>query len=143
MLGELHGGALHYDPEWQTRPLLLLAAGTGLAPLWGLLRDALHQGHQGPIRVLHVAHDSSGHYLAGELMALAREHSSLHVQLLMQTQMAAVLANLQLASRQTIALVCGSPAAVETFSRRLYLAGLPRSQVYADIFLPSANPAQA
>ena len=141
-LGELHGGALHYDPEWQMRPLLLLAAGTGLAPLWAVLREALRQGHQGPIRLLHVAREQGGHYLAADLAALASKHPGLQVELLQPTEQAAALANLQLASRQTIALVCGPPAAVESFSRRLYLAGLPRSQVYADIFLPSANPAQ-
>lgn len=42
-LGELRGGALHYDPAWQERPLWLLAAGTGLAPLWGVLRDPQHE----------------------------------------------------------------------------------------------------
>jgi hypothetical protein len=34
-----------------------------------------------------------------------------------------------------MALVCGSPASVEGFSKRLYLAGLPRNQVLADVFL--------
>jgi len=134
-LGELHTGALHYEPEWQDRPLLLLAAGTGLAPLWGLLREALRQGHQGSIRLLHVARDPASHYLAAELAALAHEHPNLQVELLVQAEAAAALANLQLASRQTIALVCGPPAAVESFSRRLYLAGLPRSQLHADIYL--------
>ena len=57
-LGELRGGALHYDPDWQQRPLWLLAAGTGLAPLFGILREALRQDHQGPIRIIHLAHDS-------------------------------------------------------------------------------------
>jgi NAD(P)H-flavin reductase len=134
-LGELHAGALHYDPDWQDRPLLLLAAGTGLAPLWGLLRESLRQAHQGPIRLLHVARDPVRHYLAGELSALARLHPNLQVELLVQAELAAALANLQLASRQTIALVCGPPAAVEHFSRRLYLTGLPRSQLYADTYL--------
>src|SRR5690606_27165718 len=63
-LGELRGGALHYDPGWRERPLWLLAAGTGLAPLWGVLREALRQRHQGPIRLMHQARDASGHYLA-------------------------------------------------------------------------------
>ncbi|MBT9531191.1 MAG: iron-sulfur-binding ferredoxin reductase, partial [Pseudomonas sp.] len=54
-LGELRGGALHYDPDWQARPLCLLAAGTGLAPLWGILREALRQAHSGPIQLLHLA----------------------------------------------------------------------------------------
>jgi NAD(P)H-flavin reductase len=46
-LGELRGGALHYDPDWQERPLLLMASGTGLAPLWGILRQALRDGTRG------------------------------------------------------------------------------------------------
>ena len=135
-LGELHSGGLHYDAGWQERPLLLLAAGTGLAPLWGLLREALRQGQQGPIRLLHVARDPASHYLAAELALLAQAHPNLQVELLVQAELTAALANLQLASRQTVALVCGPPAAVESFSRRLYLAGLPRSQLHADIFLP-------
>jgi NAD(P)H-flavin reductase len=138
-LGELHAGALHYDPEWSHRPLLLMAAGTGLAPLWGLLREALRQGHQGPIRLLHVARDPARHYLAGELAALAGMHANLQVTLLTQAEVTAALAGLQLASRQTIALVCGPPAAVEDFSRRLYLAGLPRSQLHADTYLSRAS----
>ena len=31
-LGELRGGALQYEPDWQCRPLWLLASGTGLGP---------------------------------------------------------------------------------------------------------------
>lgn len=137
-LGELRGGALHYDPDWQTHPLWLLAAGTGLAPLWGILREALRQQHVGPIRVLHVAHDSGEHYLAEALRALAAAHPQLQVELVTATELAAVLAELKLVSRQTRALLCGSPASVESFARRLYLAGVPRNQVLADIFVPRA-----
>lgn len=63
-LGELRGGALHYDPDWHERPLWLMAAGTGLGPLFGVLREALRQDHQGAIRVIHLAHDANEHYLA-------------------------------------------------------------------------------
>lgn len=137
-LGELRGGALHYDPAWSERPLWLLAAGTGLAPLWGVLRDALNRHHQGPIRVIHLAHDSAGHYLAEPLQALAASHPQLQVQLVTASELAVVLAELRLVSRQTVALLCGSPASVEAFARRLYLLGVPRNQVLADIFLPHA-----
>jgi len=54
------------------------------------------------------------------------------------SEQAAVLADLRLVSRQTIALVCGSPASVEAFARRLFLIGVPRNQVLADVFLPRA-----
>lgn len=137
-LGELRGGALHYDPDWQERPLLLLAAGTGLGPLWGVMREALRQGHQGPIKLLHLARDSSEHYLADALAELARQHPDLQVALIEAADFQGALAGLRIASRQTIALVCGSPASVEAYSRRLYIAGLPRGQMLADVFLEKA-----
>jgi NAD(P)H-flavin reductase/ferredoxin len=137
-LGELRGGALHYDPDWSERPLWLLAAGTGLAPLWGVLREALRQHHQGPLRVIHLAHDGAGHYLAEPLQALAASHPQLQLQMVTASELAAVLAELRLVSRQTVALLCGSPASVEAFARRLYLLGVPRNQVLADLFLPRA-----
>ncbi|PTU76178.1 iron-sulfur-binding ferredoxin reductase [Pseudomonas mangrovi] len=137
-LGELRGGALHYDPTWSERPLWLLAAGTGLAPLWGILREALRQHHQGPIKVIHLADDPVGHYLAQPLLALAAAHSQLNVQLPTAADQASVLAGLRLVSRQTLSLLCGSPASVDAFARRLFLIGVPRNQVLADVFLPRA-----
>ncbi|RTY75652.1 iron-sulfur-binding ferredoxin reductase [Pseudomonas veronii] len=134
-LGELRGGALQYDPDWQTRPLWLLASGTGLGPLWGVLREALRQDHQGAIRVIHLAHDASGHYLAEPLAALAERHPNLTVELWTAAQLTPALAQLRLVSRQTLALLCGHPASVEAFSKRLFLAGLPRNQLLADVFL--------
>ncbi|WP_273819259.1 iron-sulfur-binding ferredoxin reductase [Pseudomonas asplenii] len=135
-LGELRGGALHYDPDWHARPLWLLAAGTGLGPLWGVLREALRQGHEGPIRLVHLAHDSTEHYLAAELTALAASHAHLTVECLSAAELPEFLAKLRLVSRQTLALLCGAPSSVEAFARRLYLAGLPRNQLLADVFLP-------
>lgn len=137
-LGELRGGALHYDPDWQSRPLWLFASGTGLAPLFGVLREALRQDHQGAIRVTHLAHDASEHYLAKPLAALAANHPNLSLELLTPAELPVALTQLRLASRQTLALLCGQPESVETFARRLYLAGLPRNQLLADVFLPRA-----
>jgi NAD(P)H-flavin reductase/ferredoxin len=135
-LGELRGGALHYDPDWQSRPLWLLAAGTGLGPLFGVLREALRQDHQGAIRVIHLAHDASEHYLAKPLAALASNRQNLTIELLTAAELPTALAQLRLVSRQTVALLCGNPDSVDTFARRLYLAGLPRNQLLADVFLP-------
>ena len=137
-LGELRGGALHYDPDWQSRPLWLLAAGTGLAPLFGVLREALRQDHQGAIRVIHLAHDAGEHYLAKPLAALAANHPNLSVELLTPAELPLALGQLRLTSRQTLALLCGHPDSVDTFARRLYLSGLPRNQLLADVFLPRA-----
>jgi CDP-4-dehydro-6-deoxyglucose reductase, E3 len=56
------------DPE---QPLILAGTGTGLAPLWGILRDALRRGHQGPIRLYHGALDRDGLYHDEHLLRLA------------------------------------------------------------------------
>jgi ferredoxin-NADP reductase len=135
-LGELRGGALHYDPDWHTRPLWLLAAGTGLGPLFGILREALRQHHQGAIRVIHLAHDASEHYLAKPLQAMAEGRENLNVELWTAAELPVALAQLRIVSRQTLALVCGAPDSVDAFARRLYLAGLPRNQLLADVFVP-------
>lgn len=135
-LGELRGGALHYDPDWHNHPLWLLASGTGLAPLYGLLREALRQDHQGPIRLIHVARDQAAHYLAGPLAELVVQYPQLQVEQWTTAELQPALAQLRLVSRQTRALLCGHPQTVDAFARRLYLAGLPRSQAYADLFLP-------
>ena len=134
-LGELRGGALHYDPDWQEHPLWLLASGTGLGPWFGILREALRQDHQGQIQVVHVARDSTEHYLKDELQALAKAHSNLQVECLQRDQLADYLVQMRLVSRQTRALVCGHPDSVEAFAKRLFLAGLARNQLLADAFL--------
>lgn len=138
-LGELRGGALHYDPDWQERPLLLLAAGSGLGPLWGVLREALRQQHQGSIRVIHLAHDSAEHYLAEELRQLEQDHPQLQVRLVTALELPAALSELRLLARQAVALVCGSAVSTETFAKSLYLAGVARNRVLTDVFLGAGD----
>jgi NAD(P)H-flavin reductase/ferredoxin len=132
-LGEVLGGGLQYDPAWDGRPLWLLASGTGLAPLWAVLREALRQGHRGGIWLMHVARPGE-HYLAAELQALASSHPQLTVALLPAD---ASLGNLR-PTRQTLALACGASGFVEAVARRLYMAGLPRNQLFSDVFLEAA-----
>ncbi|WP_437881098.1 iron-sulfur-binding ferredoxin reductase [Pseudomonas sp. LRF_L74] len=127
-IGELHGGALHYDPQWQERPLWLIAVGTGLAPLWGLLREARRQGHVGPVRLVHVAGE---HYLERELRQMQADWPGLVVDLWPDAE----AVDLRLVPRRTVALLCGAQSSVELFAKRLYLAGVPRNQVFADVFI--------
>lgn len=140
-LGDLHGGALHYEPDWSERPLLLLAAGTGLAPLWGLLRESLRQGHSGAIRLLHVCSD--GHYLRGPLQELASRHANLQLEWIDTGERDNALRTLKPAARQEIALLCGGPVFVETSARQLFLAGLPRRQIFSDAFIGASPSPQS
>lgn len=132
-LGQLHQGALHYDVGWQTQPLLLLAAGTGLAPLWSILREALRQGHTGPVRLLHFYRGES--YLRAELECLAGQHENLVVEYFERRQVQDVLQALRVASRQARVLICGGAAFVEESAKHMFLAGIARGQILSDAFL--------
>lgn len=127
-------GHMHYDPDWQDKPLLLLAAGTGLAPLQAIARHALQSGHQAPIE-LHHWHDQPVCYLQRELQDLNAAYPGMTLRLHPRTELAADLTQLRLASRATLALVCGPPTFVEQLRKPLFMAGLPGRQIIDEAFL--------
>jgi len=77
---EIHGpaGDNYYQAEDLDQPLLLLATGTGMAPVWGILREALARGHRGLIHLYHGSHDSEGLYLHAALNELQVAHANFH-----------------------------------------------------------------
>ncbi|MCK4713468.1 MAG: 2Fe-2S iron-sulfur cluster binding domain-containing protein, partial [Marinosulfonomonas sp.] len=42
-------GTCYYDSEMAGQPLLMIGVGTGVAPLYGIARDALRRGHKEPV----------------------------------------------------------------------------------------------
>ncbi|MFP6850181.1 MAG: ferredoxin reductase [Pseudomonas sp.] len=75
-LGQAYG-----DLSWPDAPqgVLLLAAGSGITPLLGMLRSALAQGFSGPITLLHYVRDHGQQAFVGELQALQMQYSNLQV----------------------------------------------------------------
>ena len=127
------------------QPLLLAGTGTGLAPLVGICRDAVRQGHQGPIRLFHGATRPSGLYLREELTELAREETNV-------TYTPVVLEGGEDEGIATGALdkviaathpklggwrgfVCGDPATVGVLRKKLFLAGMASREIFADAFV--------
>jgi CDP-4-dehydro-6-deoxyglucose reductase, E3 len=141
-------GECFYVPGKEDQPLLLAGTGTGLAPLWGVLRDALRSGHRGPIHVYHGAVHQSGLYLCDELRGLADAHE--------QINYTAVLLNGDPAPGTAIgamdkvilerfpklagwrAYMAGDPETVRSLKMQLFLAGMGSRDMFADPFLPSA-----
>ncbi len=64
------------DLRWpmQAEAVCLLAAGSGLTPLLGLLREALENGYRGPVLWLHYVRHPGQRAWLGELEALAARH---------------------------------------------------------------------
>lgn len=136
-LGALGGGALHYLPEWSGDPLWLIAGGTGLAPLWSLLRQALASGHEGPVHLVHVARPGR-HYLDDALKSLQGGHPTLTAHSIKRDGLDAALQPLRLQARRSQVLVCGSEGFVEACRRQLFLTGVPPGRVHVEAFVARA-----
>lgn len=127
-------GHFHYDPDWQDRPLLMLARGTGLAPLQAMARAAVDSGHTAQIDLWHWSSEGKC-YLLDELEAWAAQHPQVALHWRPSADIDGDLRKLRLASRATMALVCGSPDFIEQVRKPLFMAGLPGRQIIDEAFL--------
>lgn len=137
-----------YVPGSPDQPLVLAGVGTGLAPLWGVVRDALAARHRGRIELWHGARTPEGLYLREELAALAATHPnfSYHPCALEPGQaLGGVtmghLDQLLLAAVPSFAArrvyLCGDAGLVQALKRQVFLAGASLPQIHADAFVGS------
>lgn len=146
---ELQGpmGNCFYLPGEADGALLLVATGTGLAPIYGIARDALAQGHSGPIHLIHGALDCEGLYLHEELSGISDAHDNFYYHAsalqgaeerddISSTPLEALALSIAGGIDNPRAYLCGAPELVNTLRKKLFLAGLGLSRIYADAFLP-------
>lgn len=146
-------GECFYVPGRPEQPLLLAGTGTGLAPLYGIVRDALAQGHTGPIWLFHGAVEASGLYLVEELRALQSRYTQLQYRpsvLRGPERVGVGVGALEVLLKEACprpvgwrAFLCGAPDLVLSLRKKLFLAGLSLKEIHADAFLPSTPPRQA
>lgn len=148
-------GNCFYSPYKKEQPLLMVGTGTGLAPLYGILRDALGQGHQGEIHLFHGALTFKGLYLIKELFLLAEKYTNFYyypsvleseMSQLSQLDQGVKIGAVDKLVFQTIkkmkgwrAFLCGHPELVNSLKKQLFFAGISLKEIYADAFLPSAK----
>lgn len=71
-------GECYYKEEAQGHPLLLIATGTGLSPIIGIVRDALFKQHLDEIHLYHGARASDRFYLRETLRKMEHQHANFH-----------------------------------------------------------------
>jgi len=149
---ELHGpmGDCFYVAGRPEQPILLIGTGTGLAPLYAIVRDALRHGHTGPIRLYHGARGPAGLYLIDELRALAARHTDFAYTPCVLEGPAddaavrvgpidqVVLADTPKLTGHRVFL-CGDPTIVTALRKRVFLAGANMKDIYADAFVMRAS----
>ncbi|MEE9383946.1 MAG: 2Fe-2S iron-sulfur cluster binding domain-containing protein [Nannocystaceae bacterium] len=118
-------------------PLVLIATSTGLAPLLGVIRRALHRGHHGPIRLHHGAATRSGLYLQPVLQTLERAHDNVRVLNSVRDEGGDLGSEIARMYADASALQCflaGAPGLVHALRRQLFLQGAALSNIAADAF---------
>jgi NAD(P)H-flavin reductase/ferredoxin len=137
-------GDCFYTAGDRAQPLVLVGVGSGLAPLWGIVRDALDTGHTAPIELWHGARTPDGLYLQDELKQLsaARQNFSYHPCAL-EGEADGVrvgrLDELLLKSVPSFAerrfFLCGDAPLVKSLKRALFVRGASLGEIYADPFV--------
>lgn len=144
-LGSFH---LHEDSD---RPLIMVAGGTGFAPIKALVEHALHSHVRRPMAIYWGARNRAGLYLPDLPQQWADQHPHVtYVPVLSDPDPTdawtgrtglvhlAVLDDVKdLSSFQ--AYVCGAPVMVEAALRDFTARGLPPEQFFADIFSCAAK----
>lgn len=137
-------GTCFYEGVEADQPLLLIGAGTGLAPLYGVLRDALKRGHRGPIRLYHGARSRKGLYLSNELQALANSRDNLAYRPCALDPVAAHggdVAAIALEAENSVAdaaiFLCGGENLVKRLKRELFMRGASLKKIRSDVFTPA------
>jgi NAD(P)H-flavin reductase len=145
-------GSCCYVADPVDAPILMVGVGTGLAPLWGVVRQALASGHVGPITLIQASAEPAGLYMRDELLELARAHPQLTIRGCVlqggggELEQGAVDAVAVQHLRATgnvaahMAFVCGDSAIVQRVRRGLFMAGISPRRIFVDAFVTAPAP---
>ena len=135
-----------YSEENKDQPMLLAGIGTGLAPLYGILRDALNQGHEGQIVLMVAAKEAKNLYLVKELTDLSHRYPNLAVEFIAQSsdidaiKQGDIYQEVKNMGSLTgfKVFLCGADSFVKKMKKQCFLAGANMPDILADSFLHSA-----
>jgi ferredoxin-NADP reductase len=137
-------GDCFYVPGTPDQNLLLIGTGTGLAPLMGVVRDALDGEHTGGVHLYHGSREPDGLNMVDALRALAKYHGNLHYVPCVsgddvpagcragRADVAAFGDHPDLKGWR--AFICGYPAMVREARKTALMAGIPIPHIHADPF---------
>jgi len=140
-------GECFYLTQHTDRDIVMIATGTGLAPLIGILRDALAHGHQGKIKLYHGDRNSQDLYLDGELRSMTEQYQNLEYFPCVSDAesqngdsffhgRASDLAFTQNTDlKGCCVFLCGSPEMVKSAQKQAFLNGADIKHIYADPFI--------
>ncbi|CAG1020939.1 CDP-4-dehydro-6-deoxyglucose reductase, E3 [Patescibacteria group bacterium] len=142
-------GHCFYLPERKEQGILLVGTGTGLAPLAGILADALSHGHTGDIYLFHGSREFEDLYRIDEMRQLAEQYKNFHyIPCLSGSHVPEGFAkgrahDIALATLNDLkgwrVFLCGHPDMVNQMKKMAFLKGASSADIYTDAFLVTPN----
>jgi CDP-4-dehydro-6-deoxyglucose reductase, E3 len=140
-------GNCFYLPGNPDQPILLAGVGTGLAPLWGILRAALRANHRGPLFLFHGSTAYKRLYYQSQIRELVEKYS--HIKYIPCALQAPedqptdlVVGPIDQAvklhcpsTKGMRAYLCGDPDLVKVLQKKVFLAGAAHKEIFADPFV--------
>jgi ferredoxin-NADP reductase/ferredoxin len=137
-------GLCFYLPDRPEQNMLLIGTGSGLAPLAGIISEALQQGHSGDIHLFHGSRNVEGLYWIEEMLELAGQHANFHYTPCVSKGEAPEgfaqgrandVAMKRLPSLKNWRIyLCGHPDMVNQSKIQAFLNGANSNDIYADAF---------
>lgn len=146
---EINGpiGHCFYLPELDPnneKNLLLVGTGTGLAPLYGIIKSALVKNHQQKIHLFHGSITRETLYLVTELTKLSEQHTNfLYTPCILQGEpknierqgdLINILKNTYPSLKGWKGYLCGDPDIVKKLRMQCFMSGISMEHIYADPF---------
>jgi NAD(P)H-flavin reductase/ferredoxin len=137
-------GHCFYIPERKQQGILLVGTGTGLAPLAGILTDALSHGHRGPIHLFHGSREKEDLYRIDEMRQLAETKQNFSYTPCISGELVPEGFSKGRANEVALSTVsdlsgwrvflCGHPDMVEKMKMDCFLKGASMADIYTDAF---------
>ena len=138
-------GECYLTHEMENDDLLLLGVGTGLAPLFGIVREAIAHGFRGKISLFHGGLRLESLYLVEELKNLEQNHPQFQYypayltgesrEGFLQGDLVELLKKHDFDPKNTTVMVCGDPDMVKKLKQTAFLKGVPSKKIFSDAFV--------
>lgn len=140
-------GHCFYIPDRADQGLLLVGTGTGLAPLAGILEDALKQGHTGPVMLFHGSSQVEDLYRIDELREFADKYDNFSYFPCVSSEnvpegfISGRADKVALAQMQDWkgwrVFLCGHPEMVSSMKMEAFMKGVSMGDIFTDAFVVS------
>lgn len=140
-------GECYLTPDMFNDDLLLLGVGTGLAPLMGIIHDALAQGFKNKIKLYHGGLTIDSLYLIEDLKNLEKKFEQFSYNPVylkgderlgfIKGDMIELLKESFIDKFNTTVMVCGDPDMVKKIKQTVFMKGISSKKILSDSFVTS------